>query len=99
MASYCSRCGKQLSFRDSFVWEKKPICGACLKEVEHGQGWENVPETSEPDLSNEGMTGGEWLGAFFCTPYGLIKYFDWKKKLPEKQSRFVLSISLPIRLQ
>ncbi|MDZ7289668.1 MAG: LIM domain-containing protein [candidate division KSB1 bacterium] len=33
MAKTCSRCGKELSFRDSFVWEGKPICGACLKEA------------------------------------------------------------------
>ena len=37
--------------------------------------------------SEVGMTGGEWFGAFFCTPYGLIKYFDWKKTYPRKSSQ------------
>jgi hypothetical protein len=84
MAKNCSRCGKRLSFRDSFVWEKKPVCGVCLKGLEQGQKWEGISEPIEPELSTEGMTGGEWLGAIFCTPYGLIKYFDWKKTSPRK---------------
>lgn len=36
---------------------------------------------------DEGMSGGEWLGAFFCTPYALIKYFDWKKEYPRKSKQ------------
>ena len=42
---------------------------------------------SPNEISDEGMTGGEWLGAFFCTPYGLVKYFDWKKTHPRKSSQ------------
>ena len=28
----CHICSKKLSFRDSFLWEDKPICKACLRE-------------------------------------------------------------------
>jgi len=48
---------------------------------------EILDSESSEEISNEGMTGGEWLGAFFCTPYGLIKYFDWKKTYPRKSSQ------------
>jgi hypothetical protein len=37
MAKNCSNCGKQLTFRDSFVWENKPICRACLDDIQEGQ--------------------------------------------------------------
>jgi hypothetical protein len=30
MAKNCHRCGKQLGFRNTFVFEKKPICKECL---------------------------------------------------------------------
>ena len=36
MAKLCSKCEKQLSFRNSFVWEGKPICKSCLQEIEQG---------------------------------------------------------------
>ena len=39
MAKICSECGKQLSFRDSFVFEGNPVCKDCLRKLrlEHGQ--------------------------------------------------------------
>jgi hypothetical protein len=37
MVKYCSRCGNQLSFRNSFVWEKQPICRSCLDNLEQVQ--------------------------------------------------------------
>ena len=37
MAKNCSYCGKQLTFRDSFVWDKKPVCRACLDNLEQDQ--------------------------------------------------------------
>ncbi len=34
MAQYCFHCGKQLSFRDSFVFHSQPVCRRCLNEIE-----------------------------------------------------------------
>lgn len=34
MAKTCSECGKELTFRDSFVYKDKPVCGNCLKTLE-----------------------------------------------------------------
>ncbi|HHS14192.1 MAG TPA: hypothetical protein ENN03_10565 [bacterium] len=31
MAKNCAFCGKPLTFKDSFVWESRPICKSCLK--------------------------------------------------------------------
>jgi len=87
MAQNCSRCGAQLSFRNSFVWEKKPVCRTCLRALEQGQKSDIVSKPIEDASTKEGMSGGEWLGAFFCTPYGLIKYFEWKKTYPRKSSQ------------
>jgi len=42
---------------------------------------------NETEVLEEGMTGGEWIGAFLCTPYGLIKYFEWKNEYPKKASQ------------
>jgi len=46
MAENCSTCGKQLTFRDSFIWEGKPICKICLKKAEEAmQSQTKLPET------------------------------------------------------
>ena len=37
MAKNCSYCGKRLTFRDSFVWDKTPVCRACLNNLEQDQ--------------------------------------------------------------
>jgi tryptophan-rich sensory protein len=56
MAKTCSRCGKALSFRDSFVWEGKPICGACLKEAQ------GVVQSSAASIATDTLHGvGGWL--------------------------------------
>ncbi|MEM3170541.1 MAG: hypothetical protein QW838_07200 [Candidatus Nitrosotenuis sp.] len=34
MAKNCTNCGKQLTFRDSFVFKGKPVCYVCLKKLE-----------------------------------------------------------------
>ncbi|MBD3342376.1 MAG: hypothetical protein GF353_24965 [Candidatus Lokiarchaeota archaeon] len=44
-------------------------------------------KTYSTATAEEGMTPGEWIGAFLCTPYGLIKYFDWKDQYPLKSKQ------------
>lgn len=34
MAKNCTECGKQLTFRDSFVFEGRPVCKNCLRKLE-----------------------------------------------------------------
>ena len=43
MAKNCSYCGKQLTFRDSFEWDKKPVCRSCLANLEQGQKSNSEP--------------------------------------------------------
>ena len=51
MAKTCSRCGKQLSFRDSFVLDGNPICKTCLQKEENPQA-ESVAETKSPQAES-----------------------------------------------
>ena len=34
MAKVCAECGKELSFRDSYVLDGRALCGACLEELD-----------------------------------------------------------------
>lgn len=66
MAKFCHRCGKQLSFRDSFVWDAKPICGACLRETDPTREKKPLEAVPPPE-----KLGFNW-GAFFLPPLWLI---------------------------
>jgi hypothetical protein len=33
----CSKCGAQLSFRNSFVWKSEPVCKDCLQEFKKAE--------------------------------------------------------------
>ena len=73
----CITCGKKVGWLEE-------VCVDCYRIGK------TVSEQYERELvvnSEEGMSGGEWLGAFFCSPYGLIKYFEWKKTYPKKSSQ------------
>ena len=35
MVKNCSKCGKELTFRDSFAWENEAVCKSCLYKMEH----------------------------------------------------------------
>ena len=37
MAKECSECGNELTFKDSFVYNKKSVCKACLKKLESSE--------------------------------------------------------------
>ena len=37
MSKNCSACGKELTLRDSFVFQGKDVCKACLKKLESGE--------------------------------------------------------------
>jgi len=39
---YCTRCGRELSFRKSFGWEGTPVCKPCLVGLERGEPWYEV---------------------------------------------------------
>lgn len=70
MAKTCSRCGKKLSFRESFVWEGNPICGACFKLAKGG-----VPSAVTPAEEFHGVRG--WLllfviGCFITAIWNLV---------------------------
>jgi len=66
MAKFCNKCSKRLSFRDSFVWDGKPICRACLQETDPTRT-QKPPETIPPSES----LGFNW-GTFFLTPIWLM---------------------------
>jgi len=84
MAKNCSRCGNELSFRNSYIFEDKSVCKVCLKSLEQEQSGEEISKPVEPKPSAPSITGGEWVGIVFCTPFGLMKYFGWKKTSPKK---------------
>jgi hypothetical protein len=45
MAETCTSCGTQLSYRNSFVWDGRPVCGACLGKLDSSQ---KKPESVAP---------------------------------------------------
>jgi len=70
MAKYCSRCNKQLTFRDSFVWENQPICKSCLNGLEQGQKWEEIAEPA-PKQVRKSIVIAVLLAVFFG-PLGML---------------------------
>jgi len=42
MAKNCNECGKLLTFKDSFMYEGKPICKTCLQKVESSKQGEKI---------------------------------------------------------
>jgi hypothetical protein len=82
MPKNCNTCGKQLTFRDSFVWEGKPICKMCLKKAE-----DEIQKTAivqqratESKILIEGsnesklVTEGSNKGEFIWHPLGVFLY-------------------------
>ena len=71
MAENCFKCGKKLSMRDSFVWEKQPVCKSCLRELDqsHLQKMEKTGMKKFKDLTAEDFPGideqkfNEWRDA------------------------------------
>jgi hypothetical protein len=53
MAKNCSACGRELTLRDSFVFQGKDVCKECLKKLESGEDVEKqhthqIPEKFTP---------------------------------------------------
>lgn len=70
MAKNCSDCGKQLTFRDSFVWEGKPICKICLKKAEERKTVITQQRATDPKTAAENSSDGE----FTWHPLGVFLY-------------------------
>ena len=62
------------------------LLSSILKSNKPSPESEELSEPEKEDLVT-GMTGGEWLGAIVCTPYGLIKYFQWSGFYPRKSKQ------------
>ena len=78
MAEFCSKCQTKLSFRNSFVWEGKPVCRDCLNKLEK----HNKPEyvTAISKKSSKGVAVPITLGisGFFGIILGLF-IFLWAR--------------------
>jgi len=107
---FCKRCKHYL-----FDIQKGILCGLTQQEPEFEGDCKDFFLDSEKEKQlakkpvspsykeapeEEGMTAGEWLGAIICTPYGLIKYFDWKKQYPRKSKQVCIFylIAIPIAI-
>lgn len=53
----CHRCDVQLSFRNSFVWERKPVCKDCLRELKRNLVNERKKLEQNSDLDDNVMSG------------------------------------------
>jgi len=51
MAQNCFYCGAKLSFRNSFVWDKKPTCRDCLRKLDPQQ--KQTYDEQKPEYSNK----------------------------------------------
>lgn len=56
MSKNCFQCGKSLSFRDSFIWNRQPVCRGCLKQLEMEQKGVNMQEMILPSHSPEAIS-------------------------------------------